>query len=75
MTITKAPLAGMIDHSLLRPRTTRKKLKRLCEEDIQYRFKAVCVNPIHVADAVLILKESDVLVYSVAVSPSEICEP
>ena len=63
--ITRQQLAKMIDHSLLRPNATREELKRLCEESIEYGFKAVCVNPTHVADAWLFLKGHDVLVCSV----------
>ncbi len=65
MAPTKQELAWMIDHSLLRPQSTRVELKKLCGEALQYGFKAVCVNPIHVADAFSILKGSDVIVCSV----------
>jgi len=65
MRITKQQLAGIIDHSLLRPNATREQLKKLCEEAMDYRFKAVCVNPIHVAEAVQLLRDSKVLVCSV----------
>ena len=65
MEITKQQLAGMIDHSLLKPNATRDQLRKLCEEAMDYRFKAVCVNPIHVAEAVQMLKGSKVLVCSV----------
>ena len=63
--ITRQQLAKMIDHSLLRPNSTGEELKRLCAESIQYGFKAVCVNPPHVADASRFLKGHDVLVCSV----------
>ena len=56
MAITRKELAAMIDHSLLRPNATLEELKKLCEESIEYGFKAVCVNPIHVAEAVRLLK-------------------
>jgi deoxyribose-phosphate aldolase len=65
MAPTKQELARMIDHSLLRPQSTRVELKKLCDEALLYGFKAVCVNPIHVADAFSILKGSDVIVCSV----------
>ena len=51
MKITKEQLAGMIDHSLLKPQSTREELKKLCAEAVAYGIKAVCVNPVHVADA------------------------
>ena len=59
----------MIDHSLLRPNATREQLRKLCEEAIAYGFKAVCVNPIHVADAAQMLKGKEVLVCSVVGFP------
>jgi deoxyribose-phosphate aldolase len=61
MKITKQQLASMIDHSLLRPNATLEELKRVCQEAIEYGFKAVCINPILVADAVKLLKGSEVL--------------
>jgi deoxyribose-phosphate aldolase len=67
--ITKVQLAGMIDHSLLKPQSTRTELKKLCTEAIQYEFKTICINPIHVADAVTFLKGSRVLVCSVVGFP------
>lgn len=63
--ITPQQLAKMIDHSLLRPNASREELKKLCEESMEYGFKAVCVNPTHVADASRLLKGHDVLVCSV----------
>ena len=67
--ITKAQLAGMIDHSLLKPQSTRAELRKLCTEAIQHQFKAVCINPIHVPDAAIFLKGSGVMVCSVVGFP------
>jgi deoxyribose-phosphate aldolase len=69
MKITMRQLASMIDHSLLRPNATREQLRKLCEEAMTYGFKAVCVNPIHVADAAQMLKGKEVLVCSVVGFP------
>ena len=69
MEITRQQLASMIDHSLLRPNATLEELKRVCQEAIEYGFKAVCINPIFVADAVKLLKGSEVLVCSVVGFP------
>lgn len=63
--ITKSQLVAMIDHSLLKPQSTRADLKKLCLEAMQHEFKAVCINPIHVADAASFLKGSHVLICSV----------
>jgi deoxyribose-phosphate aldolase len=38
-------LAGLIDHTLLRPDATREQIIRLCREAEQYHFFSVCVNP------------------------------
>ena len=41
-------LAGYIDHTLLKPAATVAEIIQLCEEAIQHKFAAVCVNPIYV---------------------------
>jgi len=69
MKITKQQLASMIDHSLLKPNSTLEELKKVCQEAIGYRFKAVCINPIFVREAVSLLKGTDVLVCSVVGFP------
>ena len=69
MKVTKQQLASMIDHSLLKPNATLEELKKVCQEAFQYKFKAVCINPIFVADAVSLLKGKDVLVCSVVGFP------
>jgi deoxyribose-phosphate aldolase len=69
MEITKNDLAGMIDHSLLKPQSTREELKRLCEEAVTHGFKAVCVNPVHVAGAAALLAGRTPLVCSVVGFP------
>jgi len=69
MKITKQQLADMIDHSLLRPNATLEELRKVCQEAVEYKLKAVCINPIFVTDAVRILKGSEVLVCSVVGFP------
>ena len=69
MKINKEEFAAMIDHSLLRPNATREELKKLCDESIEYGFKAVCINPVHVTEAVLLLQGSNTLVCSVVGFP------
>jgi deoxyribose-phosphate aldolase len=69
MKITKQQLANMIDHSLLKPNSTLEELKKTCQEAIEYKFKAVCINPIFVAEAVSLLKGTDVIVCSVVGFP------
>ncbi|HYH04102.1 MAG TPA: deoxyribose-phosphate aldolase [Bacillota bacterium] len=38
-------LAGMIDHTLLKPDATAAQINTLCQEALNYRFASVCVNP------------------------------
>lgn len=42
------PLAPYIDHTLLKPDSTRVQVEKLCLEARQHGFFAVCVNPIFV---------------------------
>ena len=38
-------LASYIDHTLLKPTTTKADILQLCQEAKQYHFASVCVNP------------------------------
>jgi len=38
-------IAQLIDHTVLRPDTTRADIEQLCREARQYKFYSVCVNP------------------------------
>ena len=69
MKISREQLAGMIDHSLLKPQSKREELKKLCAEAVTYGFKAVCVNPVHVADASALLMGEKPLVCTVVGFP------
>ena len=60
----KKQIAGMIDHTLLKP-ATKKQIETLCEEAKTYNFASVCVNPCHVKDAAALLNGSDVKVCTV----------
>jgi deoxyribose-phosphate aldolase len=42
-------VAGLIDHTLLRPDATRADIERLCDEAREHGFATVCVNPAWVA--------------------------
>jgi deoxyribose-phosphate aldolase len=67
--ITREKMAGLIDHTLLKPDATRDDIKRLCQEAIQYSFWSVCVNPSYVSLAASILRDTDVRVCSVVGFP------
>ncbi len=58
-------LAGFIDHTLLKPAATAAQIDTLCDEARQYRFAAVCVNPVWVKRASTRLRGSGVTVASV----------
>ena len=55
----------MIDHTLLKPESTREQIKNLCDEALEYNFKSVCINPFWVSYANDILKDSEVSVCTV----------
>ena len=44
MKITKAELAGMIDHTNLKAFATREDFQKLCDEAREYGFKSVAIN-------------------------------
>jgi deoxyribose-phosphate aldolase len=69
--ISPAPtaVAGLIDHTLLRPEATRAQIAQLCQEARQYGFAAVCVNPCWVALAVSELAGSAIKIATVVGFP------
>jgi len=62
-------MAGMIDHTLLKPEATADQIAQLCYEARKYGFAAVCVNPTHVALAAQLLRGSAVAVCTVVGFP------
>ncbi|MGQ9550178.1 MAG: deoxyribose-phosphate aldolase [Roseiflexus sp.] len=62
-------IAQVIDHTLLKPDATPQQIARLCAEAHEYGFTAVCVNPVHVAQAATLLSGSTTVVCSVAGFP------
>ena len=58
-------LAGMIDHTLLKPEATLSEVKQLCDEAMQYSFASVCVNPSYVSTCFDLVKSSNVKVCTV----------
>jgi deoxyribose-phosphate aldolase len=58
-------LAGMIDHTLLKPDAIPQQVEKLCDEARQYHFASVCVNPTYVPLCADLLKESEVKVCTV----------
>lgn len=62
-------VAAMIDHTLLKPDTTRQDIEKLCQEAAQYGFASVCVNSSWVATCARLLQGSAVKVCSVVSFP------
>jgi deoxyribose-phosphate aldolase len=62
-------VAGMIDHTLLKPDATKTDIQKLCREAAEFHFATVCVNPAWVALAASLLRGSGVGVCSVVGFP------
>jgi deoxyribose-phosphate aldolase len=62
-------VAGLIDHTLLKPDATAADIETLCREAAEHRFATVCVNPTWVALAARRLRGSGVGVCSVVGFP------
>ncbi len=67
--VGRRALAGMIDHTLLKPEATPAMVDQLCAEAAEHRFASVCVNPVHVRRCAAALEGTDVAVCSVAGFP------
>lgn len=64
-----ALLAGVIDHTLLKPEAMPAQVEALCAEAREHRFCSVCVNPRFVSLCVRLLQGSGVLTCTVAGFP------
>lgn len=62
-------VAGLIDHTILKPEATRDDVRKVCAEALQYRFASVCVNPFWVTLAASELRGSPVKVCTVVGFP------
>ncbi len=67
--MTRAELASMIDHTLLRPDAGPFDIETICGESIEYGFASVCINPIWVSFANGILNKAKPCVCSVVGFP------
>ncbi len=54
-------IARLIDHTLLKPTSTRKDIERVCAEARQYGFASVCLNTTWIPLAVRLLQGSGVM--------------
>lgn len=62
-------VAGMTDHTLLKPQATEKEIVGLCHEAQQHKFAAVCVNPMYVQTAAKLLHGTGISVAAVVGFP------
>jgi deoxyribose-phosphate aldolase len=60
--LTPLTLAGIIDHSFLKPFGTPRDIEQLCEEARQYQFAMVAINPAEVTNCVRLLAGSQIRV-------------
>ncbi|MFC7060680.1 deoxyribose-phosphate aldolase [Halobacillus seohaensis] len=58
-------LAKLIDHTQLKPDTTKAKIEEICKEAREYNFMSVCVNPYWVSYCKELLEGTDVKVCTV----------
>ncbi|MBP2017289.1 deoxyribose-phosphate aldolase [Symbiobacterium terraclitae] len=63
--MTRAQLAKLIDHTMLRPDATEAQIRTLCAEAREHGFMSVCVNPHWVPLCRDLLSGTDVLVCTV----------
>lgn len=62
-------LAGMIDHTMLRPQATREDIERFCAEAVSLRVGAIAIQPVWVPLAANILRGTGVKVGTVVGFP------
>ncbi|HZK55307.1 MAG TPA: deoxyribose-phosphate aldolase [Desulfosporosinus sp.] len=62
-------IAGMTDHTLLKPQATEKDIVSLCHEAQQNKFATVCVNPTYVKTAAKVLHGTGIGVAAVVGFP------
>ena len=62
-------VAGVIDHTLLRPDASRAEIETLCREAQEFRFATVCVNPTWVALCAQMLRSHGIGVCTVVGFP------
>lgn len=58
-------IADFIDHTILNADCRPEDIQRICSEAIEHQFKAVCIPPYYVRDAVQLLKDAPVKVATV----------
>lgn len=69
-----ATLAAYIDHTLLKPESTKQNIRKICEEALEHHFFAVCVNSWMIPTCREILKTTKIQIASVVGFPLGACE-
>jgi len=72
--LSPSDVASYIDHTLLKPDTTKSQIYKLCEEALSYSFFAVCVNSSMISFCKEVLKNSSVKIASVIGFPLGVCD-
>ena len=72
--LTPEDIAQYIDHTLLKPESTRAQIQKLCEEAIVHKFYAVCVNSSMISVCKEILKNTSVKIAAVIGFPLGACD-
>jgi deoxyribose-phosphate aldolase len=67
--MTPSQLAGMIDHTVLKPESMMADVDKVIDEALEHRFCSVCISPAYVAHAAKRLKGSGVLTCTVCGFP------
>jgi len=67
-------IASYIDHTLLKPETTKQQIYKLCEEALSNNFFAVCVNSSMIGACKEVLKSSQIKIASVVGFPLGVCD-
>lgn len=62
-------IAGVIDHTILKPEATSAQIRQLCEEALHFGFASACMNPFYVPLAAELMRGSAVKVCTVAGFP------
>src|SRR5690242_6375163 len=62
-------IARLIDHTILKPETTRDDIRNACAEALRYEFASVCVNPFWALQVAEELRGSPVKVCTVVGFP------
>lgn len=58
-------IASYIDHTILKPTTLVTDVEKLCKEALEYKVAAVCVPPLFVKQAKMLLQNTDVKIATV----------